>query len=59
MNQAVVIPAGKKLTLYLGPTSLAQSSANALYLASVSPDAQLTIGRVTLNLSLLKQAVSR
>jgi len=59
LNQAVVVPAGKKLTLYLGPTSLAQSSANALYLASVSPDAQLTIGRVTLNLLVLKQAVSR
>jgi hypothetical protein len=59
MNQAVVVPAGKKLTLYLGPTSLAQSSANALYLASVSPDAQITIGRETLNVSFLKKAVSR
>jgi alpha-beta hydrolase superfamily lysophospholipase len=59
MSQAVEVPAGKKLTLYLGPTSLAQSSANALYLSTVSPDAQLTIGRVTLNVSVLKKAVSR
>ena len=59
MNQALRIPAGKKLTLYLGSTSLAQSSANALYLAAVQPDAQITIGRVTLNVSVLKKAVSR
>jgi alpha-beta hydrolase superfamily lysophospholipase len=59
MDEAVRFAAGKKLVLYLGPTSLAQSSANALYLASVSPDAQITIGRVTLNVSVLKKAVSR
>jgi hypothetical protein len=59
MNQMLRIPAGKKLTLYLAPTSLAQSTANALYLASVQPDAKITIGRVTLKLSLLKKAVSR
>ena len=59
MDQAVKVPAGKKLTLYLGPTSLAQSSANALYLASVQPSAQITIGRVTLDVSVLKKAVSR
>ena len=59
MNQVVNVPAGKKLTLYLGPTTLAQSSANALYLASVSPGAQITIGRVTLNVSMLEKAVSR
>jgi branched-chain amino acid transport system substrate-binding protein len=58
MNEAVRLPAGKKLTLYLGSTSLAQSSANALYLAAVQPGAQITIGRVTLNLSVLKKAVS-
>jgi N-acetylmuramic acid 6-phosphate (MurNAc-6-P) etherase len=59
MDQTVEVPAGKKLTLYLGSTSLAQSSANALYLAAVQPDAKITIGRVTLNLSVLKKAVSR
>ena len=58
MNQAVRVAAGKKLTLYLGSTSLAQSPANGLYLASVAPDAQITIGRVTLNVSKLKKAVS-
>ena len=59
MNQALDVPAGKKLTLYLASTSLAQSQANALYLASVQPDAKITIGRVTMNLSVLKKAVSR
>ncbi len=59
MSQSVSIPAGEKLTVYLGSTSLAQSSANALYLASVQPDARITIGRVTLNVSLLQRAVSR
>jgi alpha-beta hydrolase superfamily lysophospholipase len=59
MNQALRVAAGQKLTLYLGSTSLVQSSANALYLAAVAPDAQITIGRVTLTLSKLKQAVSR
>ena len=32
---------------------------NPLYLASVQPDAKITIGRVTLNVSMLKKAVSR
>jgi len=59
MNQALRVPAGKKLTLYLGSTSLVQSSANALYLAAVQPDAQITIGRVTLGVSVLKRAVSK
>jgi alpha-beta hydrolase superfamily lysophospholipase len=59
MNECVRFAAGKRLVLYLGPTSLTQSPANALYLASVQPEAKVTIGRVTLNLSVLKQAVSR
>jgi esterase/lipase len=59
MNQAVRVAAGKKLVLYLSSTSLAQSSADALYLAAVPPSAHITIGRVTLNVSVLKQAVSR
>jgi hypothetical protein len=59
MNEAVRFAAGKKLVLYLSSTSLAQSTSDALYLASVAPDAKVTIGRVTLNLSLLKRAVSK
>jgi alpha-beta hydrolase superfamily lysophospholipase len=59
MNEAVRVAAGKKLVLYLSSTSLAQSSSNPLYLAAVQPGAEITIGRVTLNVSVLKQAVSR
>lgn len=59
MDEAVRFAAGKKLVLYLSSTSLAQSSSDALYLAAVQPPAQITIGRVTLNLSVLKKAVSR
>jgi alpha-beta hydrolase superfamily lysophospholipase len=59
MNQALRIATGQKLTLYLSSTSLAQSPANALYLAAVAPGAQITIGRVTLNVSKLKKAVSK
>jgi hypothetical protein len=59
MNEAVRFAAGKKLVLYLSSTSLAQSTSDALYLASVAPDAKVTIGRVTLNLSVLKRAVSK
>ncbi len=59
MDEAVRFAAGKKLVLYLSSTSLAQSSSDALYLAAVQPDAAITIGRVTLNLSVLKKAVSR
>jgi hypothetical protein len=59
MNQALRVASGQRLTLYLGSTSLVQSSANALYLAAVGPDAQITIGRVTLTVSKLAKAVSR
>jgi hypothetical protein len=59
MNEAVRVAAGKKLVLYLSSTSLAQSSSNPLYLAAVQPGAEITIGRVTLNVSVLKKAVSR
>jgi alpha-beta hydrolase superfamily lysophospholipase len=59
MNEAVRVAAGKKLVLYLSSTSIAQDSGNALYLAAVQPGAEITIGRVTLNVSVLKQAVSR
>jgi alpha-beta hydrolase superfamily lysophospholipase len=59
MNEAVRFAAGKKLVLYLSSTSLAQDSGNALYLAAVSPSAKITIGRVTLNVSVLRKAVSQ
>lgn len=59
LNQVVRFPAGQRLTLYLSSTSLAQSTSNALYLAGVQPGAQITIGRATLALSVLKRAVSR
>jgi hypothetical protein len=59
MNESVRFAAGKKLVLYLSSTSLAQSTSDALYLASVPPDAKVTIGRVALNLSVLKRAVSK
>jgi hypothetical protein len=59
MNQAVRVGAGKRLVVYLSSTSLAQDSANALYLAGVQPGSQITIGRTTLTLSVLKKAVSR
>lgn len=59
MNESVRFAAGKKLVLYLSSNSLAQSPGDALYLAAVGPDAKITIGRATLNLSVLKRAVSR
>jgi hypothetical protein len=59
MDEAVRIPAGKKLVVYLSSTSLAQDPADALYLAAVQPGAQITIGRTTLHLSVLTKAVSR
>ena len=59
MNEAVRVAAGKKLVLYLSSTSIAQDPGDALYLAAVQPGAGITIGRVTLNVSVLKQAVSR
>jgi hypothetical protein len=59
MNEAVRVAAGKKLVLYLSSTSIAQDPGDALYLAAVQPGAEITIGRVTLNVSVLKQTVSR
>jgi hypothetical protein len=59
MNDSVRIPAGARLTLYLGATSTGQNG-NPLYLQELqSPDAAITIGRVTLRLSTLTRAVSR
>ena len=59
MNEAIRVAAGKKLVLYLSSTSIAQDPGDALYLAAVQPGAEVTIGRVTLNVSVLKRAVSR
>jgi alpha-beta hydrolase superfamily lysophospholipase len=59
MNEAVRIPAGKRLVLYLGSTSLAHDPSDALYIAAVPPSAQITLGRATLRLSVLTKAVSR
>jgi hypothetical protein len=58
MNEAVRIPSGKKLVLYLSSTSLAQDPGDALYIAAVQPSSQITIGRTTLKLSVLTKAVS-
>ncbi|HWC44507.1 MAG TPA: ABC transporter substrate-binding protein, partial [Casimicrobiaceae bacterium] len=58
MNESVRFPAGKKLVLYLGPTSLIQDPGNGVYIASVPPTARITIGKLTLKLSVLKKAVS-
>ena len=58
MNQAVRVASGQKLVLYLSSTSLAPSSASGIYSAAVARGAQITIGRVILNVSKLKKAVS-
>ena len=59
MNESVLVPAGAKLVVYLGATSTVQSSADALYLDGVQPGSSITIGRETLDLSVLTKAVSR
>jgi pimeloyl-ACP methyl ester carboxylesterase len=59
MNESVKFAAGKKLVLYLGPTSLVQDPGDAVYIASVQPTAQITLGKATLKLSVLKKAVSK
>src|SRR5207248_8590014 len=59
MNESVLVPAGKKLVLYVGPTSTIPDPGDAVYLASVPTTAKVTIGQETLKLSVLKKAVSR
>ena len=60
LNEAVRFAAGKRLVLYLSSTSIAQTGNIGLYLGAVSdPAAQITIGKVTLKLSVLKKAVSK
>ena len=58
MDEAVRVPAGARIVVYLGATSTVQSSADALYLADVQPGSSITIGRATLALSVLRKAVS-
>jgi pimeloyl-ACP methyl ester carboxylesterase len=53
LDEAVLLPRGKKLVVSVGATS-----ADGVYAAS-GASGSLTIGRVTLHLSLLKRAISR
>jgi pimeloyl-ACP methyl ester carboxylesterase len=59
MNESVLVPAGKRLTVYLGATSLVQDPGDALYIGDVQPGSSITIGRETVKLSVLTRAVSR
>jgi len=59
LDEAVRIPAGTRLVVSVGATSLGQPSGNPLYAADVPAGASITIGRETLRLSVLKRAVSR
>jgi alpha-beta hydrolase superfamily lysophospholipase len=58
LNESVLVRPGARLVLYLGATSTVQSSSDALYLDDVQPGSSITIGRVTVALSVLKKAVS-
>jgi alpha-beta hydrolase superfamily lysophospholipase len=58
MNESVLVPAGKRLVVTLGATSTVQNG-NPLYLDDVQPGSSITIGRMTLKLSVLQKAVSR
>jgi len=59
MNESVLVPAGKRLVVYLGGTSLVQDPGDALYIGDVQPGSSITIGRETVKLSVLTRAVSR
>ena len=59
LDEAVRIPAGARIVVSVGATSLGQPSGNPLYAADVPAGASITIGRETLRLSVLKRAVSR
>ncbi len=54
LDEAVLLPRGKKLVVTVGATT-----ADGVYEAPAGKSASLTIGRVTLHLSLLKRSVSR
>jgi hypothetical protein len=53
-NQAVLLPRGKKLVVTVGMTT-----ADGVYTTIAGGPLELKIGRITLNLSLLKRAVSK
>ena len=59
-NQATFIPAGSKLTLTLGSSSLAQNPGNLLYLdLPLGPAPKLTVGAATVSLPTLATPISR
>jgi hypothetical protein len=58
LDEAVRIPRGARLTLTLAATSTAQSRTNLLYAREVPAGSSLTVGKVTLSLSVLKKPVS-
>jgi ABC-2 type transport system ATP-binding protein len=58
LNESVLVRPGARLVLYLGATSTVQSPGDALYLDDVQPGSSITIGRVTVALSVLRKAVS-
>ena len=59
-SQATFVPKGSRLTLTLGSSSLAQSSANLLYLDLPMPDtARVRVGSVVLTLPGLRTPVTK
>ncbi len=58
-NQATFVPAGSKLTLTLGSSSLAQNPGNLLYLdLPFGAGATIALGRAVLSIPVLKDPVS-
>ena len=58
LEQVVTIPAGSRLRLTLAATSTAQNPANALYLLGVPDGSRVHLGRISVTLPVLKQAIS-
>ncbi len=59
-NQATFVPAGSRLTLTLGSSSLAQSPGNLLYLdLPLAAGARISLGSATVSIPALKKPVSR
>jgi alpha-beta hydrolase superfamily lysophospholipase len=58
LDQVVTIPAGSRLRLTLAATSTAQNPANALYLLGVRDGSRVHLGRISVTLPVLKQAIS-
>jgi len=59
ISDANLIRSGSKLRVYLGATSTVQNVANLLYLKLVPDGSRLTVGKVTLTLSVLPKTISR